>query len=820
MPAKLFSRCATFAIVSLAFLLLAPSPGLASKTTLNRTKKLTRGYNASACDSPYTPIYQIQGSGASAAVMGDVTTQGIVIGDYEGPSPELRGFYIQEAAGDEDDATSDGMFVFNGDSESVELGDLVRVSGTAGEFQAQTQISDVTEVVICDTDYTVEPVQVTLPFADAAYPERFEGMLVRLPQTLYVTENFQLGQFGQVALSSSPRLEQPTQIVAPGAPALAMQAANSLDRIILDDANQLLNPDPITIARGGNPLTSSNTLRSGDSTSNIVGVLTYTWGGTQQSPNAYRIRPFHALGGSLSNFVATNARPSAPPVVGGTLRIASMNLLNYYNTFSGCINGVGGTPKNSNCRGAGDADEFQRQYQKIIAAIVKLNPDILAVNELENDGYDVASAIYDLVTRLNAATAAGTYAFIDVDARTGQVNALGTDVIKIGVIYKPAKVTLLGTAALNTVAFVSGGDGLANPRNRATFAQAFQENATGEVFVLSPNHFKSRSSECNTPDAGDGQGDCAVVRKNGATALATWLATDPTDSNDPDVLILGDLNSYAKEDSITALKNAGYLNLVDEFIGEDAYSYGYNGQWGYLDHALGSSTFASQVSGVAEYHINADEPSVLDYQTESRSAGQLASLYAANEFRASDHDALLIGLSLSNPTPTPTDTPTRTHTPTQTITGTRTNTPTASVTPSVTPTDAGGASPTPTGTVTASGTPTASPTATLTATATNTTISCANVAPGAFNTLKPNDGATLYKSRLLLRWTASECANIYRITLRQSSKKGPPLANTKTTKTSLRTKTLPRGSAYFWRVKACNTKGCAVTPWRKFELKP
>src|SRR5678815_3121551 len=88
------------------------------------------------------------------------------------------------------------------------------------------------------------------------------------------------------------------------------------------------------------------------------------------------------------------------------------------------------------------------------------------------------SAIAFLVNKLNAATAPGTYAFIDVDAKTGQTNALGTDAIKVGFVYKPATVTPVGqTAALNSVAFVNGGDGA--PRNRPSLAQAFQVNATG-----------------------------------------------------------------------------------------------------------------------------------------------------------------------------------------------------------------------------------------------------------------------------------------------------------------------------------------------------
>ena len=80
------------------------------------------------CAQPYTPIYAIQGSGPSAAVTGAVSTEGVVVGDYEGPSPALRGFYLQDATGDGDAATSDGIFVFNNNNDSVSVGDVVRVT--------------------------------------------------------------------------------------------------------------------------------------------------------------------------------------------------------------------------------------------------------------------------------------------------------------------------------------------------------------------------------------------------------------------------------------------------------------------------------------------------------------------------------------------------------------------------------------------------------------------------------------------------------------------------------------------------------------------
>ena len=117
------------------------------------------------------------------------------------------------------------------------------------------------------------------------------------------------------------------------------------------------------------------------------------------------------------------------------------------------------------CRGAENAAEFERQWPKTVAAILGTGADVVGVLEIENDGYGSGSSLAFLVQKLDAASAPGTWTYIDADAGTGEVNSLGTDAIKVGLIYKRARVVPLGqTAALNTVAFVNGGD--SGPRNR------------------------------------------------------------------------------------------------------------------------------------------------------------------------------------------------------------------------------------------------------------------------------------------------------------------------------------------------------------------
>ncbi|MBN1484015.1 MAG: ExeM/NucH family extracellular endonuclease, partial [Chloroflexia bacterium] len=326
-------------------------------------------------------------------------------------------------------------------------------------------------------------------------------------------------------------------------------------------------------------------------------------------------------------FVHANPRPAEPPAPGGSVTVASFNVLNYFN---GDGQG-GGFPT---ARGAESLSEFDRQRDKIIPAIVGLGADVIGLMEIENDE-GTYQAIQDLVNGLNALEGAGTYDFIN----TG---IIGTDEIRVAMIYRPARVTPVGTYAIldNDV-----DPDYQEDYNRPALAQTFDQDSTGERFTVVVNHLKSKGSACpDDPDLDDGQGNCNQTRTTAMEVELNWLATDPTDSGDSDFLIIGDLNAYAKEDPIVVAENGGYTNLVNQFNGLYAYSYVYMGQSGYLDHALASASLVSQVANVAHWHINSDEPRALDYNEEGKSAGQLVSLYNTDAYRSSDHDPVVIGL--------------------------------------------------------------------------------------------------------------------------------------------------------------------------------
>jgi predicted extracellular nuclease len=163
-------------------------------------------------------------------------------------------------------------------------------------------------------------------------------------------------------------------------------------------------------------------------------------------------------------------------------------------------------------------------------------------------------------------------------------------------------------------------------------------------------------------DANDGQGAYNATRTAQATRLISWVNTTVIPAaGDPDVLLMGDFNSYAKEDPITTITNAGYTDLETSLLGANAYSYVFDAQIGHLDYALSSSSLTPQITGIESWHINADESTLFDYNDDVKDTGEAAfeekpngasltparTLYqAGTPYRASDHDPVLVGINL------------------------------------------------------------------------------------------------------------------------------------------------------------------------------
>jgi len=578
------------------------------------------GGNNGQCGDAATRIAQIQGAGASSALAGSTTSiEAIVVANFQN-ADQLGGFFVQDADSHSDNnpSTSEGIYIAS--TTPVAVGDLVRVTGAVAETFQLTQLTNTTVTVCASNQPLPTPTTISLPVSSLDVFEAIEGMSVAITQTLTVNETFQLGRYGQILLANG-RLQQPTNIAEPGAAANALQAQNNLNKLMMDDASNLQNPDPVIFPTPG--LSAENTLRSGDTLANLRGVITYDFG-------VYRILPSIA-----PEFIHTNSRPLAPVAdSAANLKIASFNVLNFFNG-----NGAGGGFPTA--RGANTAAEFARQKAKIVSALVGLNADVIGLIEIENDGYSSTSAIAELAAALNSATSTSTWKYINPG-----VNKIGTDEIAVGFIYRSDKATAIGKSAILDSSVDAQ---FIDTKNRPALAQSFRANSNRAIVTVAVNHLKSKGSDCNDLgdlDIGDGQGNCNITRTQAATALVNWLDTHPTGVNDRDYLIIGDLNAYAKENPITHIINAGYTDLIKQFGGDTAYSYVFDGQAGYLDHGLASNSLAAQVLYAADWHINADEPISLDYNTEFKSATQINSFYAADAYRSSDHDPLVVSLKL------------------------------------------------------------------------------------------------------------------------------------------------------------------------------
>lgn len=557
------------------------------------------------CLAEPTPIGAVQGPGANSPLAGQVVLiEGVVVGDFQ--TGGFNGYYVQDA-GDGDSATSDGIFVHAPGGAAVDVGDVVSVAGTASEQFGMTQVS-AADVEICAVDQALPaPTALTLPAAETQR-EALEGMYVTLPQSLAIGGTFEFGRFGTITLTNG-RLDSPTAIAEPGDAANTVAEANLRNSITLDDGRSNQNPDP-AIHPNGQIFTLTNTFRSGDLVQNATGILDYrfdTWG----------VQPTQG-----ADFTVANPRPEVPDV-GGDLVVSSFNVLNYFTTLDS--------------RGAITAEEFERQQAKIVAALAAIDADVFGLIEIENNGTAVAA----LTDALNAHLGADVYEHIE----TG---VIGGDEIATAIIYKPETVRPAGAHALLTEAVDSR---WSDARNRPALTQTFESVETGEKFTLSVNHLKSKGSACSEdPDAGDGQGNCSDVRAAAATALAEWLATDPTGQGTGDrALVMGDLNSYDYEDPIDALVERGFTDLVKQFHGDHAYSYVFDGQVGYLDHALAQEGLVADVTGASTWAINADEPSLIDYTMEFKQPAQDA-LYAPDPYRSSDHDPVIVGIDLADVT--------------------------------------------------------------------------------------------------------------------------------------------------------------------------
>lgn len=550
---------------------------------------LAQGAPCPAADD-LVPISAVQGSGDRSPLTGrEVHVEGVITAAFTARG-QLGGVFLQSERGDDDAATSDAVWVRTRGARdergtALTAGDRLRVRGTVRERSGMTQIDALTELRDCGRGALPGPVPVTLPMDRVRAWEPLEGMLVRLEDAT-VTEVYDLGRYGRVTLADR-RLFVPAQ----GVPVDAIDAPQR--RIVLDDGAEAEDPRPV-------PLTLQDGLppRVGDRVPRVTAVV------TQVGLDAYRLQPVHP-----PEVVRERPRPDAPPAVGGRLRVASFNVHNFFTTLGD--------------RGAADDATLALQRAKLVAALRGLDADVVALQEVENDGGATAAA---LVRALDEAVGGPVYAAVPDPA-----SGTGDDAITQVLLYRPGRLALLGSASDPSPI-----------HDRPPIAATFREVDGGAIFTVVSVHLKSKGG---CPPAGDtdvGFGCWNLRRSAQAEAVVAFANALARATQDPDVLVMGDLNSYLGEPPLQRFTRAGYHDLDRLVPADRRYSYVYYGASGTLDYALASPALAPQVTGAALWHINADESPLLDADTRY----DPPAMAHPDAFRSSDHDPVLVGITL------------------------------------------------------------------------------------------------------------------------------------------------------------------------------
>lgn len=546
-------------------------------------------------------IGEIQGRGHRSEYVGQMAvTQGVVT------AVDSNGFYLQDATGDGDAATSDAIFVFTRTAPAVAKGDLLEVRGTVQEFSAGAAGLTVTELenatwtklgtgsvaaTVIGTGGRLPPTQTIEDDGLTSYDpttdgidfyESLEGMLVTVDDAQAVSNSNEFGETYVVASN--------------GAGATGMN-----DRGGITIAPGDMNPERLQIDSDSAIFAGYTADHSvGDKLGDVTGVIHYSF-------NSYELLVTEAVA------VVDDSSPSHELTnLDGTadrLTIASYNVENLDPT---------------------DGARFDRIAGDIVWNLE--SPDIIGMQEIQDaDGAGSGTNYSGQATAdklIAAIVAAGgpTYAYVEI-APTGN-NTTGGEPngnIRNGYLYDPSRVDYVeGSAEL-----VSG-DAFAGTRK--PLAAQFMFN---EQLVTAINHHAT-SRLGSDPAYGAVQppadaGNAARIAQS--TAIRAYV--DGIVSADPaaKVVVLGDFNGFYFENSLQVLQAGGTLtNLYETLSPEERYSAMFEGNAQGLDNMLVSRSLldGAQFDVV---HINSE-------QAEGSSA-------------ASDHDPLVASLLIPLPNKAP-----------------------------------------------------------------------------------------------------------------------------------------------------------------------
>jgi uncharacterized protein len=551
-------------------------------------------------------IYQIQGEGHSSAVVGQrVATTGIVT------AVDSNGFYLQDASGDGNDRTSDGIFVFTGGAPGVAVGDKLEVRGTVTEFRPGNDPDNLTTTQLNDVSFVTVSTGNALPAAvligqsgrrppteaidddgfgsyDPAtdgidFYESLEGMRVTIEAPLVVTNTSGFGE---------------TDVVASGG--VGATGVGARGGIAISDGDY--NPEKIQIDDDAGLFAGFvPAFTQGDRLSNVTGIVSYSF-------EHYEVLVTEAV--TVTQDVTLGRETATIDGDVDNLSVASYNVENL---------------------DPGDSPEkFDLLAKDIVYSLSA--PDIIAVQEMQDgnglNGTDPLSAAYTAQLLIDAIKANGGPDYVYVEIAPATANSTGGEPggnIRNGFFYNPDRVSLVegGLSLLNDPAFNN---------SRKPLVGTFSFN--GEQVTLINVHFYARGGSdplwgATQPPENAGDDRRAAMSDAVRDYVVDQLAADPSLK----LAVAGDFNGFWFEDSIDLLEEGGVLaNLHRLLPEEERYSYRFDGNLQAIDHIFVTGGLASGARFDA-VHVNAELP--------------------AGTPRGTDHDPLLATFFIPEPNDAP-----------------------------------------------------------------------------------------------------------------------------------------------------------------------
>ena len=543
---------------------------------------------------PEVAIYDIQGEGHLSAFVGEtVATTGIVT------AVDFNGFYVQDAEGDGNDNTADGLFVFTNDAPTVSIGDEVELTGDVAEFipggadtgnlsitqmafpdiEVLSSGNDLPEAVVIGQSGRVAPSEIVIsddelpvnlqddagnfdPEEDAIdFYETLEGMRITVEDAVAVSPTRVFNAFSAEAftLPNQGEFATPEDVLTDrGGINLASGPDNTGDQ----------NPERVQIQFDPDLLPDdfeTPALNVGDQLGDVTGVVGYSFGNFEVNvTEAFDITP-SGIEQEVTDLVGTEDQ----------LTVASYNVLN--------VSGDGT-----------DVEQLALLGEQITNNLG--SPDIIALQEIQDNSGTVDDGTVDATETLQAlvdaiAAAGGpTYEFFDVAPEDNTQGGIPGGNIRNAFLYNSDRVSLGDFQALDEAVLTTAGaeDPTAFSGDvRIPLAAAFEFN--GNTVAVINNHLTSRFG--STPVFGGPQPFVqAGEAEREAQAQALNDFVDAAATVNENVIVLGDLNTFEfTNDLAEILPGTGdeqvLTNLVDQAIAEDdAYTFIFDGNSQVLDH--------------------------------------------------------------------------------------------------------------------------------------------------------------------------------------------------------------------------------------------